>query len=345
MIASVAFRHFKALRNARIELERFNLVIGPNGSGKSSLIESLMRLRTLARLPLAENSSDQDRPATGPEISFRFRPPHDGWEALILCASEDRCDLLQAVPLPAGGGIDDWSGLREWLLRMRRYEFDHTVMGRPSPTKDGLELAANGSNLAAVLVRRMSSSPQDFAAWKVEVLRALPEYTDIMAEQDEVGRAHLRLRLEDGGEVIGAEDLSQGSLYTLALFALAYDPTPPAVVCVEELDRGLHPRLLREVRDAMYRLSHPETVGLNRPPVQVVATTHSPYLLELFRDHPEEVVIAQKHGRAAYFTRLCDRPDLKELMEGASLGDLWYSGILGGVPDEPAEASPSPGTV
>lgn len=105
-----------------------------------------MRLRTLARLPLAENLSGSGSPRDWPGDFFRFRPPHDGWEALILCASEDRCDLLQAVPLLAGGGIDDWSGLREWLLRMRRYEFDHTVMGRPSPTKDGLELAANGSN-------------------------------------------------------------------------------------------------------------------------------------------------------------------------------------------------------
>jgi hypothetical protein len=34
--------------------------------------------------------------------------------------------------------------------------------------------------------------------------------------------------------------------------------------------------------------------------------------------------------------RLADRADLADfLTEGASLGDLWYSGILGGVPEEP----------
>ena len=75
--------------------------------------------------------------------------------------------------------------------------------------------------------------------------------------------------------------------------------------------------------------------GEKREPVQVIATTHNPYFLDLFREHPEEIVIAQKHGRAARFERLADRPDLKELLSEGSLGDMWYSGILGGVPDEP----------
>ncbi|MDR1283749.1 MAG: ATPase, partial [Opitutaceae bacterium] len=75
-------------------------------------------------------------------------------------------------------------------------------------------------------------------------------------------------------------------------------------------------------------------VAAARSPTQVIATTHSPYLLDLFREHPEEVVIAEKHGREAHFFRLSDRADLAELLAGASLGDLWYSGILGGVPEE-----------
>jgi predicted ATPase len=88
------------------------------------------------------------------------------------------------------------------------------------------------------------------------------------------------------------------------------------------------------VRDALYRLSYPQDAGEKRAPVQVIATTHSPYLLDLFKDHPEEVVLADKQGNAASFTRLSERADLMELMQEAHLGDLWYSGILGSVPDE-----------
>ncbi|MDP1579537.1 MAG: AAA family ATPase, partial [Candidatus Didemnitutus sp.] len=51
MIAEVHFENFKALRCATVRLGAFNLLIGPNGSGKTSLIQALLRLRTLAALP------------------------------------------------------------------------------------------------------------------------------------------------------------------------------------------------------------------------------------------------------------------------------------------------------
>jgi hypothetical protein len=91
---------------------------------------------------------------------------------------------------------------------------------------------------------------------------------------------------------------------------------------------------LREIRDALYRLSYPNSFNSTRRPVQVVTTSHSPYFIDLFRDHPEEIVISHKHGRAAHFSRLTDRQDLPELLREGSLGDIWYSGILGGVPEE-----------
>ena len=162
----------------------------------------------------------------------------------------------------------------------------------------------------------------------------MPEYTGIELQRAAGGNVTLGLVLGDGEGTVSAENLSQGSLYLLAILALAFDPNPPSVLCIEEIDRGVHPRVLREVRDAFYRLSYPQSFGLKRAPVQVIATTHSPYLLDLFRDHPEEVVIAQKHGRASVFERLSDRADLAELLQEGSLGDMWYSGILGGVPDE-----------
>ena len=86
------------------------------------------------------------------------------------------------------------------------------------------------------------------------------------------------------------------------------------------------------MRDALYRLAYPESVGEKRDPVQVIATTHSPYLLDLFRDHPEEIVIANKTGQEARFERLSDQHNINEILHDAHLGDVWYTGILGGVP-------------
>jgi hypothetical protein len=82
----------------------------------------------------------------------------------------------------------------------------------------------------------------------------------------------------------------------------------------------------------MYRLCYPEDHGENREPVQVIATTHSPYLLDLYKDHPEEIVVAHKDENGTHFERLSEMPNLEDFLQDAPLGEVWYSGILGGVP-------------
>lgn len=334
MIASVAFRNFKALRNTSLALAPFNLVIGPNGSGKTSLIESILRLRTLAKLPLREAGSDVEHRPEGAEITFRFATPFDGLEALVGCRSNEADDLLQVIPLPAGEGVDDWDGLRARLMSIRSYFFNHTAIAEPARERAGLELGTDGRDLAAVLSARREEHPVAFARLTAELFRMLPEYDelDLVLRPDQT--LELGLRLAETNEWIAAKNLSQGTLYLLAILALAFDPTPPAVVCIEEVDRGMHPRMLREVRDLLYRLSYPEETGATNSPAQVIATTHSPYMLDLFRDHPEEVVITEKRGAAAHFAKLDECADLNGVLAAGSLGDLWFSGVIGGVPED-----------
>ncbi|HEY0967608.1 MAG TPA: AAA family ATPase [Opitutaceae bacterium] len=333
MIASVAFQKFKALRNAHLKLGPFNLVIGPNGSGKTSLIEALLRLRLLAKLPLRPELTDSERTVEGPEIAFRFDPPFDGLEAIMSCVSDQHCDLLQVAPLPKGEGANDWPGLRARVLKIRGYVLDHHAIASPAIAKEGAELNVSAGNLAAVLAVRRSHHPEAFARLVADFIRIAPEFTEIDTVSREDGRIQFRLKLKDENTWIEPDNVSQGTLYLLAMIVLAHDPDPPSIVCIEEIDRGIHPRLLREVRDVLYRLSHPASFGETRPPVQVIATTHSPYLLDLFREHPEEVVISEKRGVAATFSRLTDRPDITAMLEESPLGDMWYSGVLGGVPE------------
>ena len=329
MIASVAFRNFKALRNTSLRLSPFNLVIGANGSGKTSLIQALHQLRTLAKLPLGDAA--QPTRTDGPELIFSFDAPYAGVMARLGCVSDVVCDLLRVTTTSAG----DWDEVKARLATMRSYVFDHVAMAGPAPRATGARLARDGANLAAVLATWARETPAAFGRLETELTRWLPEFTGIVLQENSDGNVSLGLRIGDKEAPVAAENLSQGVFYVLGILVLSFDPAPPAVVCIEEIDRGIHPRMLREVRDALYRLSYPTAMGEARAPAQVIATTHSPYLLDLFREHPEEIVITQKHGHEARFERLADRADLAELLREGSLGDMWFSGILGGVPEEP----------
>ncbi|WP_221030081.1 AAA family ATPase [Actomonas aquatica] len=328
MITSVTFRRFKALRHTQLELAPFNLIVGPNGSGKTSLIQAVLQLRNLAPLPLATEPPPADAPE-GPEI--RFQLTHPGPLAVSMhCREHRRCDALRLID----GDAASWPAARDRLGAVQVYLLDHYAIAAPSLPTDGRTVHGNGGNLATVVGHWREALPATYQAFHDEALGLFPEYDDLRVKEAESCRLTVALRLTDEQDWVEADSLSQGTLYALALCAIAHEPAPAPIICIEELDRGLHPRLLRQVRDVVYRLSYPSDYGLEREPVQVIATTHSPYLLDLFRDHPEEVVIAEKRGREASFTRLADHPDLDQLLEEGSLGDIWFAGLLGGVPED-----------
>jgi predicted ATPase len=335
MIAAVQFKNFKALRSAAVQLAPFNLLVGPSGSGKTSLIQALLRLRTLAGLPVVHAHELKGQPPAGPQIDFHFQPPFQNVRVMLGCKEDElQCNLLVVDHPPGIEGEGQWAELRAQLQGIRAYQFDPYAMGDPARETEGRELHSNAGNLAAVLALRQREAPAAWAQLEGDFHRIMPEFAGLDFYPAGDGRVELRVRLADGSETLPAENLSQGTLTLLATLTLAHDPHPPGLVCLEEADRGVHPRLLREVRDALYRLSYPPADAEQRLPVQVIATTHSPYLLDLFKQHPEEVVLAHKQGNAASFTRLSERADLLDLLKESNLGDLWYSGILGSVPGE-----------
>ena len=61
----------------------------------------------------------------------------------------------------------------------------------------------------------------------------------------------------------------------------------------------------------------------------------APYLLDLYREHPEEVVLAQKEGLEVAMKRLTDIEHYEEILGCSPLSEVWYSGVLGGVSVKP----------
>lgn len=333
MIKSVQYYNFKSIRSAILPLGRFTLIVGANGSGKSSAMEAFDFVRQNNAKPFERYISVELRESKEAKISIR------------MIWSEDVIEYEGGLQLEKKGSTTflkrfnensvHMHSLNKALRGFRIFAFDAEKLSAPVDTNPNPELGSDGSNLAAVLDALRDSHPEKFEELNKEFHRCLPEFDRILFRTPERGKKAFMVRSTVGQYVFSAHDLSQGVLFTLAFLTLAYLPKPPSIVCFEEPDRGIHPRLLVDIRDAMYRLAFPENYGETREPVQVIATTHSPYLLDLYKEHPEQIVIAHKNKHGTQFERLSDKPHLSEILEGAPLGEVWYSGVLGGVPSTP----------
>ena len=322
MFESIKFQNFKALRDTTLPLSRFTLIVGPNGSGKSTALNALLALQNPRNL-------QDSLSASAPRLA-----------TVVLTAGWKTERTFCSVTVNWNPGIG-WNGpqfqgnnseVYPILGRARFYSLDAAAIATAVPLQPNMELTQSGANLAGVLDRLRDQHPERFDALNAQLGQWIPEFDRILFETPQTGYRSIALRTRAGGHLIRANNLSQGTLIALALLTIAYLPEPPSIVCLEEPDHGLHPRLLRDVRDALYRLAYPEGSQEKREPVQVIATTHNPYFLDLFREHPEEIVIAEKVGLESKFSRLSDRKDLEEILGDAPLSEVWYSGVLGGVP-------------
>lgn len=330
MIEWIEFKNFKALRDTKLSLGRFTLIVGANGSGKSTALNAFSALgnpqaRRAEHIRTA--SVSRDVPV---EIRARWGENNNPY---LITARWDPISKGPNFQIDAPGYRAGQVQIPQLALsRARLFSLDAAAIAQPVQLDPQIELASNGAHLAVILDQLRDKHPERFEALNEQLHRWIPEFNRILFETPSQGQRSLALRTHEGGHAIQARDLSQGTLIALALLTIAYLPEPPSIVCLEEPDHGLHPRLLRDVKDALYRLAYPEGSGEKRGPVQVIATTHNPYFLDLFREHPEEIVIAEKVGLEAKFSRLSDRKDLEEILADAPLSEVWYSGVLGGVP-------------
>jgi len=325
MIESVHFRNFKVLRDATLPLGRFTLIVGPNGTGKSTVLKAFGMAGFPGGYHYEQVASIGLNGTDTPKVEVNIT-----WV-------DGNKTLVQWNPGNAGeGGFTGSHSNRDekdrWIRGIRIYSLNSDAIARVMPLKPQAELLPDGSQLAIVLDRMRDQYPERFEILNEALLRWMPEFDRILFGTPEDGQRSFLLRTKNGHHGIPATELSQGTLLALAMLTLAYLPNPPSMVCIEEPDRGIHPRLLREVQDALYRLSFPENYGEQRDPVQVIATTHSPYLLDLYSDYPEDVVIAERTEQGSCFKRLAEHPHLSDILLDSHLGEIWYTGILGGVP-------------
>ncbi|MBN8460382.1 MAG: AAA family ATPase [Verrucomicrobia bacterium] len=231
----------------------------------------------------------------------------------------------EVVSLARGQSVlaDAPMGLDRWMF----LNLDPLAIGRPRIRRGGgynPTLSRTGATLSAFLLSFLDTDPEGFDAMIDSLRHILPYVADLRAEtvRDMVESRSLLRMTEDFGAKhahLPGWVLSGGTLRLLAILAALRHPDAPEVLCIEELENGLDPRaigfLVEEIRYAIQEEGR-----------QVIATTHSPYLLDKL-SLAHIVTVERENGGPPVFRRPAESAHLKQWAERFAPGSLYTMGL------------------
>lgn len=182
-----------------------------------------------------------------------------------------------------------------------------------------IRLRSDGLNIAEYLLDIRRQSVDAFYGI-VEALKYVLPYLNELAPTvtSELERA-VYLRMQEDNFRIPGWLLSTGTLRILALLALFRHPSPPSLIVIEEIENGLDPRAVHLIVEEIRRVTES---GRS----QIILTSHSPYLLDLF--DLSHIVLVERRDGAPTFTRPDECRELDRWKERFGPGRLMSSGRL-----------------
>ncbi len=253
-----------------------------------------------ARRPDAETSLRKERKLARETVNQ---------EVSILAQRRDPENYPEITHLAEA--YEKWRIYREWTFG-RNTVFRETQ--KADMRNDRLE--EDFSNLGLFL-SRLCKTPKA----KKAMLEGLSDLYEGFADfQAIVEAGSVQVFFTEGDFSIPATRLSDGTLRYLCLLAILCDPEPPPLICIEEPELGLHPDLLPKLADRLVAASER---------TQLIVTTHSDILVDAMSEHPEAVVVCEKHDGQTGMKRL-RREDLAVWLAKYRLGRLWIDGQVGG---------------
>ena len=210
------------------------------------------------------------------------------------------------------------------LTNMQRLDPSPAVLKEYSKAQFVQRMGERGENFAALV----NSILRDPAA-KSAYLSWLQQLTPAEVEEILIARGALDeplFALKERGETFLAPVLSDGTLRFAAIAAALFQPDPPGVLTIEEIENGVHPTRLRLLVELL------KSQAGNTGP-QIMATTHSPIVLSwLKRSDCKSVFLCKRdeHSRASLIRPLDDVPSLLTLARSQPIGDLFAEGWLEG---------------
>jgi predicted ATPase len=119
-----------------------------------------------------------------------------------------------------------------------------------------------------------------------------------------------------GAPEIPAHSASEGTLLLLGMLTILRSPSRPRLLLIDDLERGLHPGALGPFVAQIRRILELD------PDLQIVATTHSPYLLDYMKFEEVRLTTTQKDG-SVLCAGLNEHPEFEKWKESMLPGEFW----------------------
>jgi predicted ATPase len=333
MITRVAIKNFKCLRNVTVDVEPFTVFVGANGSGKTSFLQALDLLCRTFRSQVPhpghfvqpgqfdeEFRSNRSFGATeevelscmSGENHFRYRLPRPPQQPNPQHQVQQRSGDGAAFA-KSGNPLDwkEWQPQNGMLPNPVWLRLDTNVLRTPQPGQDIRRMGNNGQGMHRALSSMMLERRTDFFKLEADLTRIVPSVLQLQPTAEHEIRFNTI-----NGKGLTAHQVSEGTLLTLGLLTTIHGVDKPGVLLLDDLDRALHPKAQRELIDLL------RGVQKTNPEIQIVGSTHSPYLLGRMEPSEVQVTYLRDDGSTAC-EPLTHHPKFSKWKEEFHPGEMW----------------------
>ena len=355
MIHSVEIENFKNIRHQKIDLERLTVFVGPNGCGKTSVLQAIHCAVKAVNSEGGHKQFFDDRFGAW-SLTLDWLKTRGVSGEMVLKYTTSTPDEFTIIPRPHGPVPAGETVNRTWFYDITpkhiselspsdiaSYIFaihlEAAKLSAPSYSDRSTPfLGADGRGLPSVLAYMALNDPDGFETLVDEFRSLIPQvrrlrFTKMPVEREETelvrfGNESIERKMvrEFQGDSIlfdfhnakgvMAQTVSEGTMLLLGLLTVLLGPSPPDVLLLDDIEHGLHPLAQKSLLETL------STIMERFPNLQILATAHSPYLLDCLK--PEQVRL-MTIGQDGYSLcgKLTDHPEFDKWKDEMAPGELW----------------------
>ena len=362
MITQIILHNFKSHQDTSLQLDdsRLHAIVGKNSAGKTSILQALHDLSELANRPFSAIFQANRAPgylvrAMQSEFAvtisgFWGHHPQQEWTAgftweerkdnswfpacswqldAIKDSRNSWSSSLQDAPYPIPQAVGQTVYLKLEASKLAQAAYSDEIIPR---------VEYDGAGLAPTLDYLRGENPETFEQIQQMLRQVVPGVRGLEVRRAKVELLRQRLIEVDGkalpyeerreitgqevtlnmssGDRIPAHAVSEGTMLTLGLLTVLFSPRKPNLILLDDIEQGLHPHAQRELVSLLKQI-----LAENKN-LQILFTTHSPYVIDELRPSQVHVLSSTDQGYTIA-SRLDQHPDAEWAAQTLTTGEFW----------------------